>query len=209
MVRPQRYYDQANWRGTWAEDGGVSTNQGIHYFDILRHILGGFISVYAKMKVSADIECEDYLNAFFEMDSGIPVDLRMTTALRHNNEEASLTINGSKGSLKLHGVCCNKLSVLIGDKITNYGQEVEIAYGYGHKEFFEYPKRVNSLIKLPTLEESFLTMQFIYSCYSCNFRNKSSPQESYADVPLGSNPQGYIFCKIIKNSKASMDNSRD
>ena len=36
--RPQRYYDQASWRGTWLSDGGVSTNQGIHYFDITRHL---------------------------------------------------------------------------------------------------------------------------------------------------------------------------
>ena len=130
------------------------------------------------------------------MYSGIPVDLRMTTALRHNKEEASLTINGTKGSLKLHGVCCNKLSVLIGDEITNYDQEVEIAYGYGHKEFFRLisGEEVSSVIKLPTLEESFLTMQFIYSCYSSAISgNKSSPQESYADVPLGSDPKEVIF----------------
>ena len=195
--RPQRYYDQASWRGTWAEDGGVSTNQGIHYFDILRHILGGFISVSANMKrISVDIECEDYLTAFFEMYSGIPVDLRMTTALRHNREEASLTINGSKGSLKLHGICCNKLSVLIGDEIKNYDQEVEIAYGYGHREFFRLisAEEVNLPIKLPTLHESFLTMQFIYSCYSSAISgNKSSPQERYEDVPLGSDPEEEIF----------------
>ena len=48
--RPQRYYDQANWRGTWVSDGGVSTNQGIHYFDITRHLIGNFIDVRAHMK---------------------------------------------------------------------------------------------------------------------------------------------------------------
>ncbi len=198
--RPQRYYDQAKWRGTWLEDGGVSTNQGIHYFDILRHILGGFISVSANMKrISVDIECEDYLIAFFEMHSGIPVDLRMTTAQRHNKEEASLIINGSKGSLKLHGVCCNKLSILIGERITNYDQEVEIAYGYGHKEFFRLisGEESSSQIQLPTLDESFLTMQFIYSCYSSAISGKKSfPKENYSDVPLGSDPkEDIIFAK--------------
>ena len=120
----------------------------------------------------------------------------MTTALRHNKEEASLTINGSKGSLKLHGVCCNKLSILIDDEIANYDQEVEIAYGYGHKEFFRLisGQDTSSQIKLPTLDESFLTMQFIYSCYSSAISGKkSSPQENYADVPLGSDPKEVII----------------
>ena len=198
--RPQRYYDQASWRGTWSEDGGVSTNQGIHYFDILRHLLGGFSSVTAKMKrLAANIECEDYLVAIFEMSSGIPVDLRMTTALRHNEEEASLTINGSNGSLKLHGVCCNNLSIVIGSNTSNYQEDVEIAYGYGHKDFFRLisGETPNSSIKLPTLEESFLTMQFIYSCYcSAISGNKSFPKQNYPDVPLGSiKKEEVIFAK--------------
>ena len=34
--RPQAYYDQAEWRGTWALDGGgVLMNQGIHLVDLL------------------------------------------------------------------------------------------------------------------------------------------------------------------------------
>lgn len=198
--RPQRYYDQATWRGTWSDDGGVSTNQGIHYFDILRHLLGGFSSVSAKMKrLAANIECEDYLVAFFEMCSGIPVDLRMTTALRHNEEEASLVINGSNGSLRLHGVCCNNLSVLIDSKTSNYEEEVEIAYGYGHKDFFKLVSGevTNPSIKLPTLDESFLTMQFIYSCYcSAISGRKSFPEEYYPNVPLGSKiDEDVVFAK--------------
>ena len=38
--RPQRYFDQADWRGTWEHDGGVLTNQGVHTIDIIRYVLG-------------------------------------------------------------------------------------------------------------------------------------------------------------------------
>ncbi|MCC6276054.1 MAG: Gfo/Idh/MocA family oxidoreductase, partial [Leptospiraceae bacterium] len=38
--RPQRYYDLAPWRGTFAMDGGCLTNQGIHHIDLLR-MFGG------------------------------------------------------------------------------------------------------------------------------------------------------------------------
>ena len=32
--RPQAYYDQDSWRGTWALDGGVLTNQASHHIDL-------------------------------------------------------------------------------------------------------------------------------------------------------------------------------
>ena len=200
-TRPQRYYNLADWRGTWANDGGVSTNQGIHYFDITRHLLGGFNNVIAKMRrLAVDIQCEDYINAFFVMQSGIPLDVRMTTAIRHPEEEACLTINGTKGSLKLYGVCCNKLELTLGlgdkevilgsgNKIYS-GEEVEMPYGYGHRTLYKIllGTEENKELSLPTLSESFQTMQFIYSCYSSAISGKESyPELEYKQVPLGSN----------------------
>ena len=34
--RDQSYYDQDTWRGTWAQDGGVFTNQASHHVDLLQ-----------------------------------------------------------------------------------------------------------------------------------------------------------------------------
>lgn len=39
--RPQAYFDQADWRDTWALDGGgVIMNQGIHLLDLLGWYMG-------------------------------------------------------------------------------------------------------------------------------------------------------------------------
>jgi predicted dehydrogenase len=39
--RPQSYYEQADWRGTWSLDGGgVLMNQGIHLVDLLVWFMG-------------------------------------------------------------------------------------------------------------------------------------------------------------------------
>src|SRR5690606_7436777 len=38
--RPQSYYDQAEWRGSRAQDGGVLMNQGIHLIDLLCWFMG-------------------------------------------------------------------------------------------------------------------------------------------------------------------------
>src|SRR6195256_6839151 len=45
--REQSYYDQDAWRGTWALDGGVLTNQASHHIDLLEWIMGDVDSVYA------------------------------------------------------------------------------------------------------------------------------------------------------------------
>ena len=45
--REQSYYDQANWRGTWAMDGGVLANQASHHIDLLEWFLGDVESVCA------------------------------------------------------------------------------------------------------------------------------------------------------------------
>lgn len=38
--RNRDYYDQAKWRGTWAQDGGALMNQCIHGIDLLRWMMG-------------------------------------------------------------------------------------------------------------------------------------------------------------------------
>jgi predicted dehydrogenase len=48
--RPQAYYDQAAWRGTWGgEGGGVLVNQAPHQLDLWLWICGLPQSVYAKV----------------------------------------------------------------------------------------------------------------------------------------------------------------
>jgi UDP-N-acetyl-2-amino-2-deoxyglucuronate dehydrogenase len=58
--RMQDYYEQASWRGTWAMDGGVLTNQASHHVDMLEWMLGDVESVFAKSTTAlVDIEAED------------------------------------------------------------------------------------------------------------------------------------------------------
>ena len=59
--RPQSYYDQAGWRGTFAGDGGgVLMNQGIHGIDLLCYLMGEPRSVFGFTRTALrDIEVED------------------------------------------------------------------------------------------------------------------------------------------------------
>ncbi|HEV8410033.1 MAG TPA: Gfo/Idh/MocA family oxidoreductase, partial [Gemmatimonadaceae bacterium] len=59
-ARPQEYYDQAPWRGTWEFDGGAFMNQASHYVDLMQWLVGPVESVIAKTATLArKIEAED------------------------------------------------------------------------------------------------------------------------------------------------------
>ncbi len=70
--RTQRYYDNGDWRGTYALDGGgCLMNQAIHYVDVLQWIMGGVASVQAQTRTAAHaIEVEDVANALVEFRNG-------------------------------------------------------------------------------------------------------------------------------------------
>src|SRR3954465_14675130 len=58
--RPQSYYDQAKWRGTWEFDGGAFMNQASHYVDLIDWLIGPVESVQAYTATLArNIEVED------------------------------------------------------------------------------------------------------------------------------------------------------
>ena len=167
--RPQRYYDLANWRGTWRSDGGVSTNQGIHYFDIARVLLGDFYKVQCHMKRRlVNIECEDYMSAYIELSTGVPLDVRMTTCLRHSKETASLAIHADIGTIYLGGICCNEVKFVSADdeicKSFCYAESVVMPYGNGHAALYNELADGN-LESLSTLADSKLTMKYIHACY--------------------------------------------
>ena len=96
----------------------------------------------------------------------------------------------------MHGVCCNKLSTYLNNKDDiSYDEEVEIAYGYGHKDFFKLisGENNNESIYLPTLSESLNTMKYIFSSYESAISGKVSKfKDSYQDIPLGTSPKRRI-----------------
>jgi UDP-N-acetyl-2-amino-2-deoxyglucuronate dehydrogenase len=93
--RPQEYYDQAPWRGTWEFDGGAFMNQASHYVDLIQWLIGPVESVVAKTATLARrIETEDSGVAVLKFRSGALGTIEVTMLTYPKNLEGSLTILG-------------------------------------------------------------------------------------------------------------------
>lgn len=145
--RPQSYYDAAKWRGTWAYDGGVLSNQASHHIDLLEWMMGPVDSVFAmSSRALARIEAEDTAGAVVRFRNGALGLIEATTATRPKDLEGSLSILGETGSVEVAGFAANELrtwafSVPEPHDSTvreDYGTNPEHPHGYGHAAYYEH-----------------------------------------------------------------------
>lgn len=141
-ARPQKYYDQASWRGTWSMDGGAFMNQASHYVDLLEWLVGRLSSVQAITKTLArNIEAEDSGVVNFEWDNGAIGSMAVTVLTYPSNIEGSIIIIGEKGTVRLDGIALNEIKYwkfkdtsLVNFEELNY-QPVTV-YGNGHSTYY-------------------------------------------------------------------------
>lgn len=102
--RPQGYFDQAGWRGTWAQDGGgVLINQGIHQVDLLAWYMGDPVEVRAYARtLQRNIEVEDTLCASLQFRNGALAAINATTTAAPGYPPR-LEIYGTRGGLQVDG----------------------------------------------------------------------------------------------------------
>jgi len=145
--RDQAYYDQDSWRGTWAQDGGVLSNQASHHVDLLEWFMGDVVSVHARATRSlVDIEAEDTAIATLQFANGALGVIEATNAIRPNDLEGSLSILGSGGSVVIGGFAVNKMitwefaDARPGDEdvLGKFSVNPPNVYGYGHQAYYEH-----------------------------------------------------------------------
>lgn len=108
--RKPEYYSSAPWRGTWALDGGVLTNQASHHIDMLEWLLGEVESVTAMTATRlAPIEAEDTAVAILRFRSGALGVIEATTAVRPRDLEGSVSVLGETGSVVIGGFAMDNL----------------------------------------------------------------------------------------------------
>ena len=144
--RNHNYYDQAKWRGTWAQDGGALMNQCIHGIDLFRWMLGGKVdTIYAQTRQQFHdyLECEDLGMAVVTFKNGTIGTIEGTTNVYPQNLEETLYLFGETGTVKLGGKSTNNIDVwdfadeTEADKANKGLEEVTSnVYGNGHTSLF-------------------------------------------------------------------------
>lgn len=144
--RNKGYYDQAPWRGTWAEDGGCLMNQCIHGIDLLRWMMGGEVdTVYGvtRQQQHSYLEAEDVGMAVVTFKNGAVATIEGTTNVYPKNLEETLYLFGENGTVKIGGTSTNNLDVWdfvdeTEDDKANKGLEEQTSnvYGNGHTSLY-------------------------------------------------------------------------
>jgi len=142
-TRPQEYYDQASWRGTWELDGGAFMNQASHYVDLLDWLIGPIDKIQAMMSTSRNIEAEDTGVLNVKWVDGALGSMSVTMLTFPKNFEGSICILGEKGTVRIGGVAVNEIQHWEFNDEKDYDTEVDQAsyqtssvYGFGHPIYY-------------------------------------------------------------------------
>lgn len=142
-TRPQSYYDQAEWRGTWEFDGGAFMNQASHYVDLLDWLIGPVERVQCMMSTWRDIEVEDTGVLNVKWRNGALGSMSVTMLTYPNNLEGSITILGETGTVRVGGVAVNDIQLWQFKEPKDYDAQIQSAnyettsvYGFGHPLYY-------------------------------------------------------------------------
>lgn len=110
--RDNRYYKKGGWKGTNDLDGGTLFTQFSHFIDIMYWLFGDITNIQGKFEDfihedSTDFEDSGFISFDF-VDGGMGC-INYSTAVWNTNLESSMTIVGSKGSVKIGGQYMNEV----------------------------------------------------------------------------------------------------
>ena len=146
--RGKGYYEQAPWRGTWAQDGGALMNQCIHNIDLLRWMMGSEVDevmAYTDNLEHPYIEAEDIGMALVRFTNGAYGLIEGTTNVYPHNLEETLYLFGEDGTVKAGGKSVNIIEEWEfrdgrGDPATikmEFRENPPNVYGFGHTPLYQ------------------------------------------------------------------------
>jgi predicted dehydrogenase len=110
--RDDRYYKKGGWKGTQKYDGGILYTQFSHFIDIMFWVFGDITDIktnVSNFNHTENTEFNDSGNSVFKFVNGGMGSINFSTSVWDTNMESSITVVGSKGSVKVGGQYMNEI----------------------------------------------------------------------------------------------------
>lgn len=110
--RDDRYYKAGNWHGEQKLDGGTLFTQFSHFIDIMYWLFGDITNIKGNFHDFCHQSLTDFEDSgvvTFDFVNGGMGNLNYSTAVWDTNLESSITIVGSKGTVKVAGQYMNEV----------------------------------------------------------------------------------------------------
>ncbi len=189
--RDWEYYGRADWRGTWAQDGGALMNQCIHNIDLLNWMMGKKpveVFAYTDRLNHPYIQAEDLGIALVRFENGSYGVIEGTTDIYPSNLEETLYIFGEKGTVKAGGKSVNVIEEWRFSDALDDSEEVKKqfnenppnVYGFGHTPL--YADMIDAILNdrdpYVTGEDGKLALELVLAIY------KSAAEGKPVKLPL-------------------------
>lgn len=122
----QAYYDQADWFGTWAAEGGALMNQSIHALDLMAWLMDARpLSATAVLaRQCHDIEAADFVSGTLTLEDNRCLVLEGTTNTHPDRHEASFFLRCQQGTVRASFSKGKKSVLVTGDDGKEYGRSL-------------------------------------------------------------------------------------
>lgn len=187
-TRPQEYYDQDSWRGTWKYDGGAFMNQASHYVDLMTWLFGDVSMVHSFcLTQQRNIEAEDSGVVNIKFKNGGLASMNVSMLTYPKNLEGSITIIGENGTAKVGGVAVNEIQVWdfadkkdYDDNINDANYNTTSVYGLGHFAYYDmvYNNIIGESNNIIDGREGLKSLELLNAIY------KSSKEGKVVELPL-------------------------
>ncbi len=110
--RDERYYKKDNWKGKQELDGGTLFTQFSHFLDIVYWLFGDIKDIQGNFDDFSHQNLTDFEDSgivSFKFVNGGMGCINYSTAVWDKNLESSITVIGSKGSIKIGGQYMNEV----------------------------------------------------------------------------------------------------
>lgn len=170
LNRSEEYYSEADWKGTWEQDGGMLLNQGIHLIDLLIWLMGDIDSVYGEIATNIkNKQTEDVAAGIISFSNHAKGLIEANTITKPKNLGYSLSIFARKGAICIGGEGFNQVEHCYLDDYPELENEFLQVSHKSDEHYLMYQDFHKALTKdqphLMTADEGKAVLETIFALY--------------------------------------------